>query len=281
VTASTASSSGSSSGDTYQTILVERSGGVVTITFNRTKTKNSVNGVMWGELIEELNHIQHNGDDRVVVFTGAGGEFCSGADLSTVMASSGEPTKARSHSHFYYAMREVSNAIMLIHRLPQPTIAKVRGVAVGVGNNIAFGCDLVVAGETARFSQIFSKRGLSLDGGGSWLLPRRVGLHKAKELAFFADIIDASEADRMGLVNRVVADADLDAFVADWCDRLVALPPIALAQSKRMLNNSMNVTLEEALDDEGTAQSVNFGTKDTAEAITAWMQKRTPTFKGR
>ena len=281
MTSSTASTSDSSSGEAYQTILVERSGGVVTITFNRTKTKNSVNGVMWGELIHELNHIQHNGEDRVVVFTGAGGEFCSGADLSTVMASSGEPSKARSHSHFYYAMREVSNAIMLIHRLPQPTIAKVRGVAVGVGNNIAFGCDLVVAGETARFSQIFSKRGLSLDGGGSWLLPRRVGLHKAKELAFFADIIDASEADRMGLVNRVVADADLDAFVADWCDRLVALPPIALAQSKRMLNNAMNVTLEEALDDEGTAQSVNFGTKDTAEAISAWMQKRTPSFKGR
>lgn len=281
MTASTPPPPGATSGDKYQTILVERSDGVVTITFNRTRTKNSVDGVMWGELIEELNHIQHNGDDRVVVFTGAGGEFCSGADLSTVMASSGEPTKARSHSHFYYAMREVSNAILLIHRLPQPTIAKVRGVAVGVGNNIAFGCDLVVAGETARFSQIFSKRGLSLDGGGSWLLPRRVGLHRAKELAFFADIIDASEADRLGLVNRVVADVDLDDFVADWCERLAAMPPIALAQSKRMLNNSMSVTLEEALDDEGTAQSVNFGTKDTAEAISAWMQKRRPTFKGR
>jgi 2-(1,2-epoxy-1,2-dihydrophenyl)acetyl-CoA isomerase len=235
---------------------------------------------MWAELIEELGRIQHNGDDRVVVFTGAAGEFCSGADLS-VMMSSDSPTKARAHSHFYYAMREVSTAILLIHRLPQPTIAKVRGVAVGVGNNIAFGCDLVVASENARFSQIFSKRGLSLDGGGSWVLPRRIGLHKAKELAFFADIIDATEADRLGLLNRVLPDDQLDAFVDDWCARLLALPPIALAQSKRMLNNSMHVTLEEALDDEGTAQSVNFGTKDTAEAISAWMQKRTPQFKGR
>ncbi|MFZ9230588.1 MAG: enoyl-CoA hydratase/isomerase family protein [Ilumatobacteraceae bacterium] len=264
----------------YDTILVERANGVVTITFNRPKSKNSVNGVMWAELIEVLNEIQHNGEDRVVVFTGAGNEFCSGADLSSIGSREGQ-TKARQHGHYYYSMREVSAAILAIHRLPQPTIAKVRGVAVGVGCNIAFGCDLVVASDNARFSEIFSKRGLSLDGGGSWILPRRVGMHKAKELAFFADILSAEEADRFGLLNRVVPDAQLDAFVAEWCERLLALPPIALAQSKRMLNNAMQVTMEEALDDEGIAQSVNFSTKDTAEAISAWMQKRTPTFKGR
>ncbi len=263
-----------------ETLVVERDKGVVTITFNRPASKNSVNGVMWAELIDVLNAIQHNGDDRVVVFTGAGGEFCSGADLSSIGSRDGQ-TKARQHGHYYYSMREVTTAIMAIHRLPQPTIAKVRGVAVGVGCNIAFGCDLVVASNTARFSEIFSKRGLSVDGGGSWVLPRRVGLHRAKELAFFADILSAEEADRFGLLNRVVPDAELDAFVADWCEKLLALPPIALAQSKRMLNNAMQVTMEEALDDEGIAQSVNFSTKDTAEAISAWLQKRTPTFKGR
>ena len=168
-----------------------------------------------------------------------------------------------------------------MHRMPQPTIAKVRGVAVGAGCNLAFGCDLVVASETARFSEIFSRRGLSLDFGGSWVLPRRVGLHIAKELAFFGDIVDAAEAKELGLVNRVLPDADLDAFVAGWAARLVASPPIAIAQSKRMLNNSMNVTMEEALDDEGAAQTVNFGTKDTPEAIMAFMEKREPNFKGR
>ena len=146
---------------------------------------------------------------------------------------------------------------------------------------MALGCDLIVAGESARFSEIFSKRGMSLDGGGSWILPRRIGLHRAKELAFFADLIDSAEADRIGLVNRVVPEADLDAFVADWTQRLIALPPIALAQSKRLLNNAMNVTFEEALDDEGVAQSVNFSTKDTPEAIAAWVEKRPPVFKGR
>ena len=154
-------------------------------------------------------------------------------------------------------------------------------MAVGVGCNMALGCDLIVAGESARFSEIFSKRGMSLDGGGSWILPRRIGLHRAKELAFFADLIDSAEADRIGLVNRVVPEADLDAFVADWTQRLIALPPIALAQSKRLLNNAMNVTFEEALDDEGVAQSVNFSTKDTPEAIAAWVEKRPPVFKGR
>ena len=149
------------------------------------------------------------------------------------------------------------------------------------GLNLAFGCDLVVASETARFSEIFSKRGLSLDFGGSWLLPRRVGLHRAKELAFFGDILNAQEAHEMGLVNRVVPDDQLDAFVEDWAQRLAKAPPIALAQSKRMLNNAMAVTFEQALDDEGAAETVNFGTRDTVESIRAFVEKRTPNYEGR
>lgn len=260
----------------YQTIEVDRRDGVVTITLARPERKNAITGQMWIELFDVFSHLYNSASDRVIVLTGAGGDFCSGADLVAMGDNAG-----RGHSHSYYSMREVSSVILALARLPQPTIAKVRGVAVGAGCNIALGCDLVVASDNARFSQIFAKRGMSLDGGGSWLLPRRVGLHRAKELAFFADIIDAHEADRIGLVNRVVADAELDSFVDDWSRRLVGLPPIALAQSKRLLNNAMNVTLEEALDDEGVAQSVNFSTKDTPEAIAAWVEKRPPVFKGR
>ncbi len=270
------SNNSNSADKNYKTIVVERSGGVVTVTFNRPKRKNAATGTRLFELLDVLTDIHFRSDDRVVVFTGAGGEFCSGADLVDMGDGSG-----RSHSHSYYSMREITSVIMALARLPQPTIAKVRGVAVGVGCNIALGCDLVVASDNARFSEIFSKRGMSLDGGGSWILPRRIGLHRAKELAFFADIIDAAEADRIGLVNRVVPDAELDAFVDGWVERLLGLPPIALAQSKRLLNNAMQVTLEEALDDEGVAQTVNFSTKDTAEAISAFVEKRTPNFKGR
>jgi 2-(1,2-epoxy-1,2-dihydrophenyl)acetyl-CoA isomerase len=113
------------------------------------------------------------------------------------------------------------------------------------------------------------------------LLPRRIGLHRAKELAFFADIIDAAEAERIGLVNRVVADDELDAFVDGWAQRLAAAAPIAVAMTKRMLNNSMHVTMEEALDDEGLSQTVNFSTADTMEAMKAFMEKRDPAFEGR
>ena len=113
-------------------------------------------------------------------------------------------------------MRHIGDVALALHRLPQPTIAKIRGVAVGAGLNMALGCDLVVASTNARFSEIFARRGLSIDFGGSWVLPRRVGLHRAKELALLADIIDATEAERIGLVNRVVDDAELDAFVDDW-----------------------------------------------------------------
>lgn len=257
-----------------ETIIVERNDGVVTVTLNRPAKKNAANNTMWNELMSTFREIGASADDRCVVLTGAGGDFCSGADLWA-----GDDAATRQHQ--LARMRHVTEVAMSLARLPQPVIAKVRGVAVGAGMNMALGCDLVVASENARFSEIFAKRGLSIDFGGSWLLPRRIGLHRAKELAFFADIIGAADAERLGLVNRVVPDVELDVFVDDWARRLAAMPPIAVAQTKRMLNNSMNVTLEEALEDEGAAQTVNFSTKDTAEAIAAFTEKRDPVFRGR
>jgi 2-(1,2-epoxy-1,2-dihydrophenyl)acetyl-CoA isomerase len=257
-----------------ETLNVSRENGIVTVTLDRAAKKNAMSGTMFDELLAVFREIADSDDDRVVVITGANGEFCSGADLT--------PAPGARTKHQLAAMRHVGDVALALHRLPQPTIAKVRGVAVGAGCNLALGCDLVVAGDSARFSQIFARRGLSLDFGGSWLLPRRVGLHKAKELALFADIIDAAEAERIGLVNRVVADDDLDAFVDEWAARLAAGPPIALAQTKHLLNNAMAVTMEEALDDEGMAQTVNIaGTNDTTEAFLAFAEKRSPKFQGR
>lgn len=257
-----------------ETINVSRQDGIVTITLDRAAKKNAMTTQMFEELLETFREIQHSDDDRVVVITGANGEFCSGADLT--------PANDRPPRHQYAAMRLVNDCALMLHRLPMPVIAKVRGVAVGAGCNLALGCDLVVASDNARFSEIFARRGLSLDFGGSWIVPRLIGLHKAKELAFFADIISAQEAERIGLVNRVVPDAELDAFVDDWAQRLAAGPPIALAQSKRMLNNSLNHTMEQALDEEGMAQTVTIGsTKDTTEAFLAFAEKRPPKFQGR
>jgi 2-(1,2-epoxy-1,2-dihydrophenyl)acetyl-CoA isomerase len=257
-----------------ETIEVSRAGGVVTITLNRPEKKNAMNRTMWSELRQTFTEITDSDDDRCVVVTGAGDAFCSGADLST----SGDGTPDR---HQLHNMRWIGEVALGLHRLPQPTIAKVNGVAAGAGCSLALGCDLIVASDEARFSMIFARRGLSVDWGASWLLPRLVGLHKAKELAFFADILGAKEAQELGIVNRVVPADSLDAFVDDWAQKLAAGPPIALWQTKLLLNNGALTTMAQALDDEGYAQTVNFGTEDTPEAIRAFVEKREARFQGR
>lgn len=257
----------------YETLQIERADGVVTVTLNRPERKNAANGQMWDDLLHVARQIAADPTDRAVVLTGAAGDFCSGADLTGMVGGR--------EVHQLAAMRHVGDVCLAWYRLPQPTVAKVRGVAVGAGMNLALVCDLVVAGSTARFSEIFARRGLSIDFGGSWVLPRRVGMHRAKELALLADIIGADDAMAMGLVNRVLPDDELDAFVDEWARRLASGPSIALAMTKRLLNNSLNVTLEEALDDEGLSQTVNFSTSDTREAVMAFLEKRQPTFEGR
>ncbi len=258
-------------------LLVERADGIVTVTLNRPRRKNAVPPPMWDELTEVFTEIANRRDDRVVILTGAEGDFCSGADL----AGDGDAPPPNQDAHQLAAMRRVGAACIAIAECPKPTIAKVSGVAVGAGLNMALACDLVIADETARFAEIFAKRGLSIDFGGSWFLPRRIGMHRAKELAFFADLIDATEADRIGLVNRIVPADELDGIVADWAARLAAGPPIALAQTKRLVHESFETTLPQALEREGSAQTVNFSTADTNEAVAAFIEKRTPVFKGR
>jgi len=256
-----------------ETLLVERApNGIVTLTLNRPERKNAMNAAMFNELLAVFREVDASTSDRVLVITGAGDAFCSGADLGD-RGSDTRPALARLHW--------VADIALALHRIPKPVIAKVNGVAVGAGMNLALGCDLIIASDNARFSEIFARRGLSIDFGGSWLLPRLIGMHRAKELAFFADIISAKEAAELGLVNRVLPASQLDAFVADWADRLAAGPPLALSMTKRLLTNSFTTTMDEALEAEGLAQSVNTATEDTAEAIRAFLEKREPRFKGR
>ncbi len=257
-----------------ETIEVDRAEGVVTVTLNRPERKNAINDRMWDELLETFEAVADAVDDRVLVVTGAGGAFCSGADLSGY-----DPSAAGAPS--LHRMRHVADVALALHRLPKPTIAKVTGVAAGAGCNLALGCDLIVASEDARFSEIFARRGLSLDFGGSFLLPRLVGLHRAKELAFFADVISASEARDLGLVNRLLPAAEVDSFVDDWARRLAAGPPLALSMTKTLLNHSFAVSMDQALEDEARTQAVNFATSDVIEAMGAFLEKREPDFKGR
>jgi enoyl-CoA hydratase/carnithine racemase len=259
--------------ETLETLELHEADGVLTVTLNRPERKNAINGTMWTELLATFRDAAADPAVRVVVITGAGGAFCSGADLS--------PGGRGEEKHQLTRMRDVADVCLALHHLPKPVIAKVGGVAAGAGCNLALGCDLIVASDDARFSEIFARRGLTIDFGGSWVLPRLVGLHKAKELALLADIISAADAERLGIVNRVVPAAELDAFVSDWAARLAAGPPLALSMTKKLLNDSLAMSLDQALEAEGMAQAVNFGTADTAEAMAAFLEKRDPKFSGR
>jgi 2-(1,2-epoxy-1,2-dihydrophenyl)acetyl-CoA isomerase len=254
-------------------LLVEREGGVVRLTLNRPDALNAITGPMWGELVDVFRDVATNPDDRVLVVTGAGKGFCAGVDLVHM----GVPRDAGGQLEY---MRIMGRAAQALHDIPQPTIAAVNGAAAGAGANLAFGCDLVVAADSARFSEIFVQRGVSIDFGGSWLLPRRVGLHRAKELTFLAEVIDAAQAERIGLVNRVVPADRLHDEVRTLTERLLQMAPVALAQTKRLLDASATSSFAEALDAEAAAQVVNFATDDAKEAVRAFREKRAPNFTG-
>ena len=245
--------------------------GVRTLELCRPERKNAIDLELAGELTDALAAAEDDDAVRVVVLSGAGGNFSAGGDLG----GSG------SEMHVMALMRHITSPALKLHHFSKPTIAKVEGVAAGAGWNLALGCDLVVAAEDARFCQIFSRRALSIDFGGTWLLPRLIGLHKAKELALFADFVSAEEAAALGLVNRIVPADALDAFVTDWASRLAAGAPIALSLTKRMLTDASGRTFDEAIETENVSQTVNLGTEDTKEGLKAFFQKRKPEFTGR
>jgi enoyl-CoA hydratase/carnithine racemase len=255
------------------TLVVDREGGVVTVTLNRPHRKNALTGTMVGALTSELREVARRPGDRVLVLAGAGGEFCSGADLSDAdgPAQSGSPTALT-------RVRRVSDLAAALHGLGKPAIAKVDGVAVGAGLGLALGCDLVVASERARFSMIFVRRALSPDAGTSWLLPRLVGMARAKELALLGDMLDATAAYGLGLVTRVVPVHELDTTVAALAERLAAGPALALSLTKQLLDASWSSSLADAVEHEAQCQAVNAAGEDTKEAFAAFSEKREPRY---
>ena len=170
---------------------------------------------------------------------------------------------------------------LALHHVSKPAIAKVDGVAVGAGLSLALGCDLIVCSDRARLSMIFAKRGLALDNGASWLLPRLVGLARAKEIALFGGMWSGEEAAAIGLVNRVLPLDQLDDFVDDWATTLAAGPPLALSMTKTLLTASSMASMEQAVEDEARCQALNFSTRDTQEALAAFTEKREPVYIGR
>jgi 2-(1,2-epoxy-1,2-dihydrophenyl)acetyl-CoA isomerase len=243
---------------------------VVTVTISQPARKNAVSWPMWQAMLAAFRKLALDPGVRVIVLTGAGDDFCSGADLAGPAPD----------LHPLIQMDEINNVVLALHRLPKITVARVDGVAVGAGMNLALACDLVVASERSRFAQIFVRRGLSVDVGGSWILPRLVGLHRAKELCLAGDIIDAHEAARIGLVNRLTPAAGLDEAVAELVARVSQGAPIAQLLTKRLLNEGLQSTLEQAVNHEAMAQVDNLGSADASEARDAFRQRRAARFTG-
>src|SRR6185312_12213456 len=201
-----------------------------------------------------------------------------GADLG---GGGGGDGAARAGGNHLDAMRVLGDVVLAVHDCPVPVVAKVDGVAVGAGLGLALAADLTWCSDRARFSAIFAKRGISLDFGTSWLLRQRIGVHRAKELALTARMVHGPEAFELGLVNRVVPADELDAATTEFADAIAGGPPLALSMTKRELDNAGTSSLAQALETEALAQSVNVGTEDIREALTAYVERRPPEFKGR
>lgn len=259
----------------YESVLVERAGAVATITLNRPEARNALDLVMRRELLAALDEVEADDAARVLVVTGAGGHFCAGGDVKSMRERRHTAAEGRRR------VEMLNRMVLRLVDFPRPTIAMVDGYAVGAGCNLALCCDLVVASDRARFGELFWKIGLVPDGGGTWLLPRVIGLARAKELIFTADVIDAAEAVRIGLVNRVVPAADLPGVTRTLAEKIAAGPPGVLQMAKHMVNRAASTDLAAALDLEAFSQGLAIASEDHQEGLQAFFDKRPPRFTGR
>jgi 2-(1,2-epoxy-1,2-dihydrophenyl)acetyl-CoA isomerase len=263
-----------------QALLFKVENGVGWITMNRPEARNAMNAEMRQAYFDALGRCADEPDIRAVVLTGSGKGFCTGADLSGSRAASGaagppHPGATRD------AMRPSQRVIRALWDLEKPVIAAVNGVAAGLGAHLAYACDLVLAADDARFIEVFVRRGIAVDAGGAFLLARHVGLHRAKELVFFGDDLSAADAERLGLVNRVVPAVDLERTAREWAERLAKGPTFALGLSKRLLNRSLQSDVDTCFAEEAFSQALTAGSEDMREGIRSFMEKRPPAFTGR
>lgn len=255
-------------------VQIEDRGPVRWLTLSNPGKKNAIPASGWAELTRAFAEFDASAA-RVLIVAGTDEDFCSGADLSE-----GGPADETSVTEGIGRLKQVGRAALTLHRISKPTIAAVEGVAAGAGMNLALGCDVVLAGETARFSEIFVRRGLTLDFGGTWLLPRVVGLQRAKELAFSGRMVGAEEAVRIGLALELCSGRSLHVRAQQLAESFADGAPIPQMLMKRSMNGAHGVSFEEALADETQSQVFCFETDDVEEGVAAFLAKRSPEFRG-
>ena len=246
---------------------------VATLTLDRPEARNALDAALKRELLGAIRAAGRDGAVRALVLTGAGSAFCAGQDLREASGPEAPPLST--------VLRQTYNPLILaMRRLDKPIVAAVNGVAAGAGLALALACDLRIAADTATFVLAFGRIGLVPDSGTTWFLPRLVGPARAAELALVGDPLTAADAERWGLVNRVVpAAAVLDEAQA-LAARLAVAAPLAVAMTKRAINRSLDATLEAQLDDEAALQGVAGRSADHREGVAAFLEKRPPRFTG-
>ncbi|MFI6587318.1 enoyl-CoA hydratase/isomerase family protein [Embleya sp. NPDC050493] len=284
--------------DTKQELLHHIENGVLWLTLNRAEASNAITWAQRERLIELLGEASATEAVRAVVLTAAGHKhFCTGMDLrsspgtKSLLAEAAATDEAAADAipepparPTGYATRMMKTGVQRLTNAvldcEKPVIAAVNGTTAGYGMSLALACDLVLAAESARFIQIFTRRGLVPDGGSAYLLPRLVGPQKAKELMFFADDLPAVEALRIGVVNRVVPDDELQAVTREWAERLATGPTRAYAYTKQLVNRSLDTDRVSAFDEEAQIVELNMTSRDANEGVASLMERRKPEYYG-
>ncbi len=247
--------------------------GVATITLDRPAALNALTIPLKVELLAAFRAVARDRSVRAVILTGAGRAFCAGQDLKERLTPDATPLAVE--------LRERYNPIVSAMRaLDQPIVGAINGVAAGAGASLAFACDVRIAAETASFSLAFGRIGLVPDSGATWFLPRLVGQSRAAQLALLGETLSASEAERIGLVARIVPAEELEAAARSVATQLAGLAPTALALTKHALDRSGDLSLDAALEDEAFRQGIAGATADHAEGLAAFVEKRSPRFTG-
>ena len=263
---------------TTGSVLYQQHDGIVTLTMNRPETLNAMNEAMMGEIERVLIELEADTAVRSVVLTGAGRAFSSGGDQKR----SGESPPSLFEGDLGGALIErLNRCVLRMQRLQKPIVGSINGVAAGAGLNIALATDLRIAADTARFGEVFARVGLVPDGGGTYFLPRLVGTAKAMEMILLADIIDAQEALRIGLVSRVVPAEQLEHETLKLAERLAQGPTVAYGLAKTGLYQGLGMSLEDVLNMEARNQAIAARTPDRTEGVAAFREKRPPRFTGR
>lgn len=257
--------------------------GIATLTMNRPAARNAFSAEMSAGLEEAIPRLARDPAVRVVVLTGAGGAFCAGGDVKGFARAPapGDRQARAGFEHRVAGLRASTEFCRLLHEMPKPTLAAIPGPAAGGGLSFALACDIRIASENAKFTTAFAKIGLAGDYGGSYFLPHLIGAAKARELYFTADVIDAEEARRLGLVNHTYSATEFPGQVDAWAHRLARLPTIALGYMKKNLNAAERGSLAEVLDLEAQHMTRTFDTEDHRLAAQAFVDKREPEFRGR